>query len=184
MKLTLQPIERYILWGIILFLAFAALSRFLGCNPAYKDSKIVFVDSSKSKEYKQKTASYDKDKDAWSSERLKLLDSIDLVNGRLKTSKNRFYTKYREIIKDSLITDSNCLWTLESANYTLMQYDSLLILQTKRADICFEQSVSRDSLITFLREFSNLKGQDNNTLIEALSRFKHVFWRIYWRSKR
>lgn len=160
-----------------LFLAF-----FRGCNPEYKD-KIVFVDSSGTKELRKRLADYDTLSDHWATENLKMDDSIKILNGRLKSAKNRFIYKYSEILRDSLIIDSNCLITLDYANEALLQYDSMLSLQSRSLTNCFEQKASQDSLIKFLREFSTVAGKDKSTLIAELGKFKHWFWRVYWKRK-
>lgn len=155
---------------------------FRGCNSEYKD-KIVFIDSSGTKELRVKLAKYDTLADHWAIENLKMEDSVKILNGRLKTAKSKFWTKYVQIKSDSLITDSNCLITLDYANQTILTYDSLFTIQSKSLTDCFGQVVSRDSVIAFLREYSAVAGKDKSTLIAELGKFKHWFWRVYWKRK-
>lgn len=160
-----------------LFLAF-----FRGCNPEYKD-KIVFVDSSGTKELRKELAISNQRHDRNESFKLRQHDSIEILNKLLKTAKNKFYPKYIEILKDSMITDSNCLLTLFWANETINQYDAKLGLVSRSLDSCFKFSSGQTETIKILTDFSAVAGKDKSTLIAELGKFKHWFWRVYWKRK-
>lgn len=176
----MKPIERYTLIGIIVFLAFAWL--FKGCNTEYKD-KIVFVDSSENKQLRKELAIERDRNDRNASLNLKMRDSLDYFRKSLKSAKNKFYPKYREIIKDSLITDSNCLLTLEYANQTMLQYDSLLGVTSRSLDSCFKFSEEQSRTIKFLTEFTAIAEKKEDMLIKENKSFKHLFWRLFWKRK-
>ena len=78
----------------------------------------------------------------YQSRQLSLYDSIETLNKRLKYTKTIFITKYRQILKDSLITDSNCLLTLYYANETINQQDSIINLQSRSLDACGSQIIN------------------------------------------
>ena len=101
-----------------------------GCNPEYKDKPIVI------NEVADSNAIYDHIDNEYSSKMIVLYDSIDNLNKRLKSSKTVFKTKYKEILRDSLITDSNCLITLYYANTTILQQDSIIDIQARGLDAC------------------------------------------------
>ena len=125
-----------------------------GCNPEYKDKPIVISEVADS------NAIYDHIDSEYSGKMIILYDSIDNLNKRLKTSKTIFRTKYEEIIKDSLITDSNCLITLDYANTTINQMDSIIEIQSRGLDAC-------ESQVGNLREQVLLNKSYASKLLEA-----------------
>jgi len=104
-----------------------------GCKSEYKDKPIVI------NEVADSNAIYDHIDSEYSGKMIILYDSIDLLNKRLKTSKTVFKTKYKEILRDSLVTDSNCLITLDYANITIDQQDSIIEIQARGLDACSSQ---------------------------------------------
>ena len=84
-------------------------------------------------------AFYDEIENMDKSKQLKLYDSIEILNKRIAAPKKIFITKYKQILKDSLVTDSNCLITLYYANETINQQDSLLSLQSRGLDAAVSQ---------------------------------------------
>jgi len=104
-----------------------------GCNPEYKDKPIVI------NEIADSNAIYDVLDDEYQNKIINLYDSIERLNIRLKTSKIVFKTKYKEILRDSLVTDSNCLITLDYANITIDQQDSIIEIQARGLDACSSQ---------------------------------------------
>lgn len=101
-----------------------------GCNPEYKDKPIVIS------EVADTNAIHDRIDDYYSKKILRYEDTIEGLKGRLKSSKTVFKTKYKEILRDSLITDSNCLITLYYANTTILQQDSIIDIQARGLDAC------------------------------------------------
>ena len=85
---------------------------------------------------------YDELEAVYQTKTLILYDSIEILNKRLKSTKTIFITKYRQILKDSLITDSNCLVTLYYANETINQQDSIINLQSRSLDACGSQIIN------------------------------------------
>lgn len=99
---------------------------------------------------------YDEIELMYQSKQLRLYDSIETLNNRLKSTKTIFITKYRQILKDSLITDSNCLVTLYYANETINQQDSIINLQSHGLDAC---SLQVDNLRKQVQNNQDLKTE-------------------------
>lgn len=129
-----------------------------GCKPEYKDKPIVI------NEVADSNAIYDNLDSEYSHKILFLYDSIDNLNKRLKTSKTIFRTKYKEITTDSLITDSNCLITLDYANETINQMDSLIEIQSRGLDACNSQVIN-------LRNQVDWNEKQNTILIKNVYKF-------------
>lgn len=142
-----------------------------GCNPEYKDKPIVI------NEVADSNVIYDHIDSEYSGKMIILYDSIDNLNKRLKTSKTIFMTKYEEIIKDSLTTDSNCLITLYYANTTIMQQDSIIDIQARGLDACSlqvnnlrEQVILNKSYASKLLEANIVVTNENDKLKTKLKR--------------
>lgn len=157
---------------------------FKKCNPAYKDTKIIFVDSSSTKQLKEKNAEFDRLSDVYQSKEIMWSDSIEKLTKGLTIVKTKFIVKYRNILKDSLVTDSNCLYTLEAANETINYYDSVVNIQSKQYNNCLEQNTNLENQIKLNRNFAELSEKDKATLIKELSKFDHRFWRWYHKSRK
>ena len=138
--------------------------------------KTVLVDSSAVRELTKLNLEADSKIENLQGQLLYLSDEKERLEIRLKTSKVIYQTKYKTLINDSLITDSNCLWTLYSANETLLQYDSLYNLQTKELSGCYEINKELTDQVKFNKEFNEKSGKR----ISELLRFKHIFWKLYW----
>ncbi len=120
-----------------------------GCNPEYKDKPIVI------NEVADSNAIYDHIDSEYSGKMIILYDSIDNLNKRLKTSKTIFRTKYKEILRDSLITDSNCLITLYYANTTILQQDSIIEIQARGLDACSSQVVNLRNQVVLNKSYAS-----------------------------
>jgi hypothetical protein len=105
------------------------------CKPEYKDKPFVIdiVDSN---------AIYDQIDSEDGGKIIILYDSIEILNKRLKTVKTVFKYKYQEILKDTTLVDSNCLITLDYANETINQMDSLINIQSRGLDACNSQVIN------------------------------------------
>ena len=105
------------------------------CKPEYKDKPFVIdiVDSN---------AIYDQIDSEDGGKIIILYDSIEILNKRLKTVKTVFKYKYQEILKDTTLVDSNCLITLDYANETINQMDSLIEIQSRGLDACNSQVIN------------------------------------------
>jgi hypothetical protein len=146
-----------------------------GCNPEYKDKPIVI------NEVADSNAIYDHIDSEYSGKMIILYDSIERLNKRLKTSKTVFKTKYKEILRDSLITDSNCLITLDYANITIDQQDSIIEIQARGLDACGlqvnnlrEQVLLNKTYASKLLEANILVANENEKLKTKLKRNRRI----------
>lgn len=119
--------------NIILSLGLLLFVLRYGCNPEYIEKKIVVSEIADSNAIKDRIDDY------YANKILRYEDTIEDLKGRLKTSKTVFKTKYKEILRDSLVTDSNCLITLDYANITIDQQDSIIEIQSRGLDACSSQ---------------------------------------------
>ena len=98
---------------------------------------------------------YDELEAVYQTKTLILYDSIETLNKRLKTVKTIFKYKYKEILIDSLITDSNCLITLFYANETINQQDSIIEIQSRGLESCGLQVENLRNQVLMNRQYSD-----------------------------
>lgn len=115
-----------------------------GCKPKYIDTPLVvdIVDSN---------AIYDHIDSEYGGKIIILYDSIDNLNKRLKSTRAKFKENYGAIIvkvgknlenNEPIGIDSNCLITLDYANETINQQDSIIEIQSRGLDACNSQVVN------------------------------------------
>lgn len=153
-----------------------------GCNPEYKEKKIVV------NEIADSNAIYDHIDSEYSGKMVILYDSIDLLNKRLKTSKTKFRENYGAILvkvgknlENSEPIDSNCLITLDYANTTINQMDSIIEIQARGLDACSlqvgnlrEQVLLNKSYASKLLEANILVTNENDKLKTKLKRNRGI----------
>lgn len=131
--------NHFIIGLAVLFGFIALVDVVFKCN---NPQKKYVVDNRERDSLRRINIKFDSIQDHYATILLKQDDSIQRLNERLKTSKTIFITKYKQILKDSLITDSNCLITLYYANSTIVQQDSIIQLQDRSIDACSSQVIN------------------------------------------
>jgi hypothetical protein len=174
--------QRFSYWlNVVLAIGLFCVVFRYGCKPEYIDKPLVIeiVDSN---------AMYDQLESQYSNQMLKLYDSIEYLNKRLKSSKAKFKENYGAIIvkvgknlenNEPIGIDSNCLITLEYANITIIQQDSIIDIQSCGLDAAQSQVTNLrkqvDYNIELKNEYKALYNQTettNNKLEKKILRLK------------
>jgi hypothetical protein len=168
-------------WLIALIMLFVVIITAATCNSRWtKEPSVKLIDSSAIKELRKERDLLDARIDRDASLQLRLSDSLETLSERLKITKTIFVTKYKTITENKTIEcDSNAYYTLEVANETINQYDSLLGLKSRELSQCYRFRKSQDSSLVFMIKFSAIAAKDKETLISELGKFRHVFLRLY-----
>ena len=133
---------------VFITLAFGVgyLTRY-GCN---KPTKSEFVIKDTSTLYmRSENAKFKSGNDKLSGQILLLSDSIEKLKGSLKTTKNEYDKKYQYYLGEAVVrakiglaninivsgVDSMCLETLNWANYTITQQDSIITMQSNEIEL-------------------------------------------------
>ena len=107
-----------------------------GCNPEYKDRPIVI------NEVADSNAIYDHLESEYSSQIIKLYDSIEYLNKHVKTAKTIYKTKIVQVWADSVVTTNECSEVVEQANAIILSQDTLIRVQGRSLDACSSQVVN------------------------------------------
>ena len=133
-----QKISYYL--NIILSVGLLLFVLRYGCNSEYKDRPIVINEAADS------NAIYDHIEAEYSNQIIKLYDSIEFLNKKVKTAKTIYKTKIVQIWSDSVVTTNECSEVVEQANQIILSQDTLIKVQSR-------------SLITCNSQVGNLKNQ-------------------------
>lgn len=115
---------------------------------------------------------YDRVSEIYQEKQFKLLDSIDRLNNRVTATKTIFKYKYKEIVTDSLITDSNCLITLYYADVTIRQQDSIIEIQSRGLDACASQVDNLRNQVKLNENFAEFMRGEKELLVAENSKLK------------
>jgi len=165
--------QRFSYWlNVVLAIGLFCVVFRYGCKPEYKDKPLVV-------EIADSNAMYDQLESQYSSQMLKLYDSIEYLNKHVKTAKTVYKTKIVQAWSDSVVTIDECSEIVNQANYIIMEQDSLIGIHVRSLDACSSQVTNLrkqvEHNIDLKTEYQNLYKEtatENTKLEKKILRLK------------
>lgn len=171
---------------ILMGIGLIVLAGFLGkqCNKtkeAKSKTSYILVDSAKYRQLIAENAKFNAIDDHKSSQILLLSDSIEKLKQGLKATKIVYKEKY--IYLKENITDSMCMETLNWANYTITQQDSIITIQSIQIGEYQFQVENLNNQVKFNQDIATKCSKKELDCYVELSKFRHWIFRLYKKRK-
>lgn len=131
---------------------------------------------------RSENAKFKSGNDKLSTQILLLSDSIEKLKGSLKTTKTVYKEKY--IYLKENVTDSMCMETLNWANQTITQQDSIITIQSIQIGEYQFQVENLTNQVKFLNDVATKCSKKEIDCFAELSKFDHKFLRWYHKKRR